>query len=144
MYVSRWKHHGKSRVHYVLAHKKQTYFAISCKNLAKNFPIYGIPMKTSNTVQGKEGKRVCNIYPAAFKQKHKHKPSGGEFFSNESKKDPDLSMHPDLPKFFPYNLDPFVVSETHPDNFSLVEDNNKLHATWFSDIHANKRSIKLP
>lgn len=34
-------------------------------------------------VKGKEGKRVCNIYHAAFKQKHKHKPSGGEFFSNE-------------------------------------------------------------
>lgn len=58
-------------------------------------------------------------------------------------KDPDLSMHPDLPKCFPYNLDPFVVSETHPDNFSFVEDDSKPHAMWFSDIHANKRSIKL-
>lgn len=49
----------------------------------------------------------------------------------DSTKDPDLSMHPDLPKYLPYNLDPFVVSETHPDNFSLVEDDSKPHDVVF-------------
>lgn len=47
------------------------------------------------------------------------------------------------PSVLPYNLDPFVVSETRPDNFSLVEDDSKPHDMWFSEIHADKRSIKL-
>lgn len=40
-------------------------------------------------------------------------------------------------------MDPFVVSETLPDNFSLVEDGSEPHNMWFSGLCANKRSITL-
>lgn len=45
----------------------------------------------------------------------------------DGRKDPDLSKHPDLPDCPMYNLDPFVLSETLPVNFSLVEDGSEPH-----------------
>lgn len=60
-------------------------------------------------------------------------------YRRDSRKDPHFPKHPDLP----CNLDPFVVSAALPDDFSLVEDGSEPYGMWFSDIHANERSIKL-
>lgn len=60
-------------------------------------------------------------------------------YPQDSRKDPHFPKHPDLP----CNLDPFVDSAALPDDFSLVEDGSEPYGMWFSDIHANERSIKL-
>lgn len=59
----------------------KNYHQLTCNIVT--LPCRDISFSLLSYMKGKEGKRACNLYHGAFKQKHKHKLTGGESLSNE-------------------------------------------------------------